>query len=105
MAERGFFFFSRPKLGREAGKPLRRPPGASSSARAFTKWRRISGTFSPIEITMTLVVGDCAVVGIVLALRTNTGVQPLGASAAFLGMLLLQILALRINFLPGIAHD
>jgi hypothetical protein len=69
-------------------------------------WARvISGTFSPIEIAMTLVVGACAVIGIVLALRMNTGVRPLGASAVFFGMLLLQILALRISFLPGIAHD
>jgi hypothetical protein len=69
-------------------------------------WARvISGTFSPIEIAMTLVVGACAVIGIVLALRMNTGVRSLGASAVFFGMLLLQIVALRISFLPGIAHD
>jgi hypothetical protein len=65
----------------------------------------ISGTFSPIEIAMTLVVGVCAVTGIVLALRMNTGLRALGASAVFLGMLLLQIVALRISFLLGIAHD
>jgi hypothetical protein len=69
-------------------------------------WARvISGTFTPIEIAMTLVVGACAVIGIVLALRMNTGLRALGASAVFFGMLLLQIAALRISFLPGIAHD
>jgi hypothetical protein len=69
-------------------------------------WARvISGTFSTIEIAMTLVVGACAVIGIVLALRMNTGLRALGASAVFFGMLLLQVVALRISFLPGIAHD
>jgi hypothetical protein len=65
----------------------------------------ISGTFSRIEIAMTLVVGACAVAGIVLALQLKTGLRALRASAVFFGMLLLQIAALRISFLPGIAHD
>jgi hypothetical protein len=69
-------------------------------------WARvISGTFSTIEIAVTLVVGACAVIGIVLALRMNTGLRALGASAVFFGLLLLQVVALRISFLPGIAHD
>ena len=69
-------------------------------------WARIiSGTFSPIEIAMTLTVGASAVIGIVQALRINTGLPALPASAVFFGMLLLQIVALRVSFLPGIAHD
>jgi hypothetical protein len=65
----------------------------------------ISGTFPPIEIAMTLVVGASAIIGIFLALRLHTGLPASRASVAFLGMLVLQIVALRISFLPGIAHD
>ena len=65
----------------------------------------ISGTFPPIEIAMTLVVGASAIIGILLALRLHTGLRASRAAVAFLGMLVLQIVALRISFLQGIAHD
>jgi hypothetical protein len=69
-------------------------------------WTRvISGTFSPVEIAMTLVVGASAVLGLVLSERRPSGV-PLGrglaVSAAVLG---LQVLAFMVSFQPGIAHD
>jgi hypothetical protein len=69
-------------------------------------WTRvISGTFSPVEIAMTLVVGASAVLGLVLSARRPSGV-PLGrglaVSAAVLG---LQVLAFVVSFRPGIAHD
>jgi hypothetical protein len=69
-------------------------------------WTRvISGTFPPLQFAMTLIVGACAAIGIVLAVRMKTGLRALPASAGFVGMLILQIIALRISFLPGIAHD
>jgi len=64
-----------------------------------------SGDFTPIEIVLTLVIGLCSVLGVVAAVRMKTHVGAIGASAAFCGILLLQLLALRISFLPAIAHD
>jgi hypothetical protein len=65
----------------------------------------VSGSFSPIEIAMTLVVGLCSVVGVVLAARMKTEIRAVSASTAFLAILILQLLAFRISLLPSIAHD
>jgi hypothetical protein len=65
----------------------------------------ISGTFSPIEIAMTLVVGGAAILGIIVALRARTSVRALVAMASFVVFLLIQFCAVRISFLPRIAHD
>jgi len=69
-------------------------------------WARIlSGTFSPTEIAMTLVVGVASLVGIVLGLRMRSSTPRTGAIALFIAVLLLQVLAFRLSLLPGIAHD
>jgi hypothetical protein len=65
----------------------------------------ISGTFSPIEVAMTLEVGTAVIAGIVTALRWKTKVTAMVSTALFIGVLALQVLALRISFLPGISHD
>ena len=65
----------------------------------------ISGTFTPVEIAMTLVVGFCSVAGIVLAIRMKTGARAIGAFVVFLLTLIVQVFAIRISFLPTIAHD
>jgi hypothetical protein len=65
----------------------------------------LSGNFTAIEKVLTLVVGLCSVVGTVVALRMKTHTGTIGASATFCGILILQFLALRISFLPAIAHD
>jgi hypothetical protein len=65
----------------------------------------VSGSFTTIEIAMTLVVGFCSVVGMVLAARMKTEIRAISALAAFLGILILQLLAFRISLLPSIAHD
>jgi hypothetical protein len=68
-------------------------------------WARIiSGTFSPTEIAMTLIVGLASIVGIVTAVRMRTAVRALPAAAVVLLVALLQVTALRISFLPQIAH-
>lgn len=54
----------------------------------------------PIEIAMTVVSALVLSSGLFWHC-TKSGVRPLGASAAFFGILLLQILALRISFLPA----
>ena len=65
----------------------------------------VSGSFTTIEIAMTLVVGFCSVAGLVLAVKIKTDIQAPGALAVFLGILILQLLAFRISLLPAIAHD
>jgi hypothetical protein len=69
-------------------------------------WARIvSGTFSPTEIAMTLVVGAAAVAGLGVAIRWRTSSRSTTALAAFALFSCLQLIAFRISFLPGIAHD
>jgi hypothetical protein len=65
----------------------------------------VSGSFTTIEIAMTLVVGFCSIAGLVLAVRIKTNIQATSALAVFLGVLILQLLAFRISLLPAIAHD
>lgn len=69
-------------------------------------WAHIlSGRFSPVEIAMTLVVGVASVTGTAAGLRWKTAVKPWAATATVVGFLVLQVLALRISFLPAIAHQ
>lgn len=65
----------------------------------------ISGTFSPIEIAMTLVVGATAIAGLVDALRTSTSVREFQALAISAAFLLVQGALFFVSFLPAIAHD
>lgn len=65
----------------------------------------VSGTFSPAEIAMTLVVGAASITGVGAALRMKGGASRGGAAALFVGVLLLQALALWVSLQPGIAHD
>ena len=68
-------------------------------------WARIiSGTFSPTEIAMTLIVGLASIVGIVAAVCIRSAVRALPATAVVLLVALLQVAALRISFLPKIAR-
>jgi hypothetical protein len=64
----------------------------------------ISGTFSPTEIAMTVIVGAGSVVGIVAALGIRSGVRVWSATAVAFLVAVLQVAALRISFLPAIAH-
>ncbi|HEY2029543.1 MAG TPA: hypothetical protein VGH20_10055 [Myxococcales bacterium] len=65
----------------------------------------LSGTFTQTEVAMTLVVGAAAVAGIVEALRVRTSAKASAAAAALTVMTAVQLVALRISFLPGVAHD
>jgi hypothetical protein len=66
----------------------------------------ITGSFSPIEIVLTVVVAAAALVGIrqASAIPASNASSP-GALAVMLGVAVLQLLAFRWSFLPGIAHD
>jgi len=69
-------------------------------------WARIvTGHFSAIEITMTLIVGLACAIGIGVSLRWPTAVsrgKAMGTAALFA---LLQLVALRISFIPYIANQ
>jgi uncharacterized membrane protein len=64
----------------------------------------LSGTFSPTEIAMTILVGLAALVGIVQGVRMKTAVAPLLATATILLVGVLQAAAIRISLLPQIAR-
>ena len=64
----------------------------------------VSGTFSPTEIAMTLIVGVACAVGIGIAGRIRTVVRTWWAILAFLLIAALQLLAFRLSLLPAIAH-
>ncbi|HEV2383073.1 MAG TPA: hypothetical protein VG206_25175 [Terriglobia bacterium] len=65
----------------------------------------ISGTFSPIELAMTFVVGASSIFGLVTGLRMRSGTSAARAAVVCLLTLAVQVLALKVSFLPGIAHD
>jgi hypothetical protein len=64
----------------------------------------LSGHFSPVEIVLTIVVGTACVCGIAMSIRWRTA---MGRPAAFGAVVLfvgLQLLAVRLSFLPYIAN-
>lgn len=69
-------------------------------------WSRVlTGTFSPIEIAMTIVCAVAAGAGIAFALRQRTATSPAAAIGLVALFSFLQYIAFRISLLPGIAHD
>lgn len=69
-------------------------------------WARIvSGTFSPTEIAMTLIVGSAAAIGIAIAGRLRTAVRAWSAILTFLLVAALQLLAFRLSLLPPLHID
>jgi FtsH-binding integral membrane protein len=69
-------------------------------------WARvITGTFSPVEIAMTVVVGTASVVGTVTACLDRSASARVWAGIAMaLLVALLHVAALRVSLLPQIAH-
>jgi hypothetical protein len=65
----------------------------------------ISGTFSPIEIAMTVVVGACSIVIIAHALRMRSAASVAPSAGMLLLSLVLQLVALRVSFLHGVDRD
>jgi hypothetical protein len=63
----------------------------------------LSGSFSPIEIAMTVIVGAASALGLVLCFR---GIKWSAAGFALAVVFaVLQVLAFRVSFLPSIAHQ
>jgi hypothetical protein len=68
-------------------------------------WARIiSGTFSPTEIAMTVVVGLASLVGIVRAVGMKSGIRAGSAAAITSFVAVLQVAVFRLSLLPQIAH-
>jgi hypothetical protein len=69
-------------------------------------WTRvISGTFTPIEVAMTLIIGAACLAGLLTGFRWRTSLtwsRALSTAAIFA---VLQLAVLRISFLPSIATD
>ncbi len=69
-------------------------------------WARVvTGHFSPIEITMTLIIGVACVTGLIVSFRWRTAVNSLVALGIAVLFAILQLAALRISFIPYIAHQ
>ncbi len=66
--------------------------------------RIITGTFSPTEIAMTIIVGLASFSGLVSAVATKTSAPPFKAAALAIVLAVVQVAALRISLLPAIAH-
>jgi hypothetical protein len=68
-------------------------------------WARIiSGTFSPTEVAMTVIVGLASLVGIIGAFGMKSGVGAWQAALIFFTVAVLQVVAVRVSLLPAIAH-
>jgi hypothetical protein len=66
----------------------------------------LTGTFSPVEIALTVVVAAAALLGIRQAsLVPASAARSPGALGTMVVVAALQLLAFRWSFFPGIAHD
>jgi len=65
----------------------------------------LSGTFTPIEIAMTITVGVAAAVGIATALRVRTAVPWLSAVGTLLLMACVQVFAVWVSLQRGVSRD
>jgi hypothetical protein len=69
-------------------------------------WARvISGHFTPIEVILTWVVGAATIAGLAIGFRWRTTLSWSKALFTSLIFTVLQVVALRISFLPSIAKD
>jgi hypothetical protein len=66
--------------------------------------RIVTGTFSPLEIAMTIVVGAASVVGVVMFGRIKSGLRTWAAVGLFVAGAVVQWGCFRLSLLPAIAH-
>jgi hypothetical protein len=66
--------------------------------------RIASGQFTPLEIAMTILVGAASLCGIVSFALFKSSIRVGMAAALFIAFAALQLLCLRVSFLPAIAH-
>ena len=65
----------------------------------------LSGTFTPVEIAMTITVGSAALAGIVAALRIRTDVPWPSAVGTLLVIACVQLLTIWVSLQPGVSRD
>src|SRR5262249_61385825 len=66
-------------------------------------WARVvSGTFSPVEIAMTLIVGLASLAGILWATRMRSDTPPWPALGLVIMIAALLLAAMRVNLLPSL---
>lgn len=65
----------------------------------------LSGDFTPIEIVLTVIIGIACAIGIVSGIRERTAVLTSRAVALAAGVLVIQLLCLRVSFLPTVSRD
>lgn len=65
----------------------------------------LSGTFTPVEIAMTITIGVAAAAGIATALRVRANVPWSGAVVTLVVMTCMQLFALWVSFQPGVSRD
>src|SRR5262249_40475526 len=69
-------------------------------------WARIvSGTFSPVEIAMTMTIGAACVAGLITTMTWRTEVGLAAAILTFVLVAALQLLAFRVSLIPFIARQ
>ena len=66
--------------------------------------RIITGTFSPIEIAMTIIVATASLIGIAVFFRIRSLLSPLRAATLFLVMASFQWVCFRVSLFSSIAH-
>lgn len=64
----------------------------------------VSGTFKPIEVAMTIVVGIASLAGIILFARLKSRLSAATAAALFVLLGVAQFICFRLSFLPSIAQ-
>jgi hypothetical protein len=64
----------------------------------------LSGTFSPTEIAMTIIVGLASLGGMIRAVSMKSGVGAVRVAATVLVVLILQVAVFRLSMLPQIAR-
>ncbi len=65
----------------------------------------ISGRFTPIEVAMTLVIGIACLAGLAIGFHSRTKLSWIKGLSVAVAFAVLQLVALRISFLPSIEHD
>ena len=65
----------------------------------------LSGDFTPIEIVLTVIIGIACIIGITRGISERTSVPASRAAAVTAAVLIIQLLCLRISFLPSVSRD
>jgi len=65
----------------------------------------LSGTFSPVEIALTIIIATACVVGVGAGIRTRGPTSMARAVVLAAVVFALQVVALRVSFLPGVSRD